>query len=600
MTRKEAINGHMTVTDRLHPATLVTRRQQARELVLGRFMTRLAFAISWPAAGQFRTWVRAIDPVRRSRQAHWARWRREAIGLLASFAEATTERFSGTVLIDGSWDNPNYWIRYALVSRALGLGTARQIGFLGPYNTKVSRATFARFGVGETVTLHEELIDRSRLTTITRQLMDQSRRPEDILRWRLPQDFPADFVYDGILKRQQTASIQTDDPRLPEYVQEAVEALAVAEALLDRMEVRLLLLSHVINCHCAALGWVAARRGIPTLVLYGDYGMSRFARITKPEDLYATMNMPDREQLDRLPPDQAEQLAAAGLTYLERRLAGQTHDVGARYAFGTRHARLDRTELCRRFGWSLAAPIMVVYVPTWFDFPHMYGARAFRDFLDWFEATLVIARRTPQIYWLFRAHPCEAWYGGIRLRDIMPRDEAPHIRLLPEGLNGAEVMACVDGVVTYHGTAGLEYAAFGKPVLLADRGWYHDLGIAKWPGSREEYLAALGRPWWQELDLRETTRRARILAGWCFCVPSWQRGFVLQDDSVQEPIYGDVPRLWAEEIQSIEQEVDTLRAWYESGARHYHTFKVANASGGVVEPPSANGVLKAMKSASGK
>ena len=33
-----------------------------------------------------------------------------------------------------------------------------------------------------------------------------------------------------------------------------------------------------------------------------------------------------------------------------------------------------------------------------------------------------------------------------------------------------------DALVTYHGTSALEYASLGKPVMVADRGWYHDFG----------------------------------------------------------------------------------------------------------------------------
>jgi hypothetical protein len=201
----------------------------------------------------------------------------------------------------------------------------------------------------------------------------------------------------------------------------------------------------------------------------------------------------------------------------------------------------------------------------------------FRDFLDWLEATVEVASENDAVNWLFRAHPCDEWYGGVTLRDLMPESPQRHVRLAEEDWNGSALMDSVDGLVTYHGTAGVEYAAAGKPVLLSDRGWYHDLGIAKWPKSRDEYLDALTRPWWKELDIEETTRRAQIFAGWYFGRPAWQGGFVLEDDTVQWPIYARVPRLFADNPEPLRREVDTIRAWFHSDSRHYHTFKMRQA-----------------------
>ena len=45
-----------------------------------------------------------------------------------------------------------------------------------------------------------------------------------------------------------------------------------------------------------------------------------------------------------------------------------------------------------------------------------------------------------------------------------------------------------DGLVTYHGTSAIEFAAMGKPVMVTDKGWYHDCGFVKFPKSKKEYL----------------------------------------------------------------------------------------------------------------
>jgi len=231
-----------------------------------------------------------------------------------------------------------------------------------------------------------------------------------------------------------------------------------------------------------------------------------------------------------------------------------------------------------RFGWDPDLAIVGVYASNWFDFPHPCGMTHFRDFLDWTEATLSVAQRRRGVNWLFKAHPCDQWYGGVTLADLMPRLEAGgHVQLAPTDWNGSAVLEAMDAIVTYHGTIGIEAAAVGKPVLVADRGWYHDAGFVTWPRSREEYVELLAGDWWKSVDLHATRRRAQVFAGWYFGRPAWQQDFVLDDDSTQRAIYARLPRLFAENGAALRREIETIRAWFDSDQRHYHTFKMSRA-----------------------
>lgn len=495
---------------------------------------------------------------------------------LSDFSLATTARFSGRVLVDATWDNPNYWIRYALLRNALGLGAGDEVGVLGPYRAHDCRATLRRFGVRAIV---QSLDRRGPEQPRRRQAaawLSKVKTPDDVLAWEWPHGVPASFLYDGILKRQRAPTVQLDDSRLVEYVAEALGCVRAAEALLEEQPFDLVVLSHVINFQGAAFAWLAASRRIPVIILYGDYGVARFVKVTRPEDIFDTINRPRLAEFEALPASRARALEAVGAAYLERRVAGQTLDLGGILAFQNSQVSVTRSAVCERFGWDPARPIIGVYISSWFDFPHVLGMTNFRDFYEWFRATFDVAARQPQVNWLFKAHPSEARYGGMALSQVFPA--APrHAQLAPMAWNGAALLQVVDAVVTYHGTSGLEYAARGKPVLLADRGWYHDIGFAKWCRTREEYLEALTRAWWDELDPSLVSRRARILAGWYFGRPAWQGGFVLDDDSVQDPVYAKIPSLFAEHRGTIAREVETIRAWFQSDSRHYHTYKMGLA-----------------------
>lgn len=135
----------------------------------------------------------------------------------------------------------------------------------------------------------------------------------------------------------------------------------------------------------------------------------------------------------------------------------------------------------------------------------------------------------------------------------------------------------VDALVTYMGTAGIEFAALGKPVLLADRGWYHDCGFAVWSKTRNDYLAQLGTTWWNSHDGGAAARRAEIFAGWYFGHPAWQSGFLLLDDANQARLYAAMPTLLKEHGEEVDREIELLRTWFDTHDRMYHTYKMREA-----------------------
>lgn len=503
-----------------------------------------------------------------------ARGRAELALAVASRRAATG--FVGRVLVDGTWDNPNYWIRYALIRAALGLSGAREIGFVGRYNASACRRTFAAFGIREAVDI---TADDAPYLSAARQFLAATASADDVLRWQLPSGLPADFVYDGLLKRQRRARLDLGDPALADHVAEALLAIAVTERLLDAQQPDLILVSHTINFLHAALVWQAVKRGIPVRLLYGHYGVPRYAKIDSPADMYDWMDRPSVQDLAALPEGRRIALAAAGEAYLNGRRAGHSDEIGAAYAFGAHTRQVDRRAMAARFGWDPKTPLVAVYAPNWFDYPHFSGMNGYTDYAEWLAVTVAAAARNTTVNWLFRAHPVDARYGGTTLTDLMPRDTPYNIAIASAAWNGSAVMTAVDALVAFHSSAAIEYAAAGKPVLLADRGWFHDIGFAVWPRSREDYLRCLSRPWWLNVDLAAATQQARVFAGWYFCRPSWQRGLVLQDDSVQTPVWGTIPDLFTRNRDEVDREIATIARWSASAARHYHTYKMREEDG---------------------
>lgn len=488
--------------------------------------------------------------------------------------------FAGRVLIDGTFDNPNYWVRIALIRAGLGLDASRMIGLIGPYRRSYVKRTFQRFGVHKIVDAAAPPRGRAEVQTRAQELAESARIADDLLAWELPFGHDPGILYDAILKRQRGPKVDPKAENFAPLVVEGLERIVRAAEILDQEKPDLVIVSHTVGMICGPLAYLSVARGIPVLLAFGHFGALRFARFRTKEEIFAFYDRPSGEDIDTLPSSQADALASIGRAYLAKRYAGQARDLAATYAFNRAYEVLDRAALCAAFGWNPTKPIVAVYAANWFDWPHQLGMTRFRDFLDWIVATHEIARQSDSMNWLFKPHPVEDWFGGVELAKVLAElPSAPNVRIAEKAWNNADVMDAIDALVTYHGTAGVEFAAKGKPVMLPDRGKYDDCGFAYMSDSRAGYLAALARDWWLGMDLDETRTRAEIFAGWWFCMPDWQGGFVMPDDTGRYENYAKAERLIAEHPGELQREIDTIGAWWSDGTRFYHTWKMRNADG---------------------
>lgn len=498
--------------------------------------------------------------------------------LLADIACTAPPLIGGSILVDGTWDNPNYWVRYSLFRAALGLAHANEVGFLGEHRHRECARSFANLGIQEVVKIQEFSREKKRSVEIAHALLDASTRPEDVLTWKLPYDFPASFLYDGIQKRQRAASVDLEHPRILQDVAEAIDCLHAADRLLGSKDFTLIALSHAINFTCGAVAWRSAQIGIPSFVLFGMYGAPRFWRINTTEDFFCQSDAPSKADLDALSAEQSEHLASVGRDYLAQRRHGLASDIGTDYAFRRATGGISRAKLVELMNWDADKPIVAVFTPTWFDFLHSFGMSYFRDGEDWLNKVIEVAKEVHSVNWLIRPHPLEAWYQGQSLDAVMPSVSQAHIRVAPREWNGAAVQAAADAFVTMHGTIGIEAAAIGKPVLVADRGWYHEHGFVKVAKSREEFLELLTTDWWVGMNLPCNARKAEIFSGWFFGTPSWQQNFFLEDDSHQEALYRNLPsKISAARSGDLRREIQTVRDWYLSNSPYYQSFKIRKA-----------------------
>ncbi|MCW8914495.1 MAG: hypothetical protein OQK24_01430 [Magnetovibrio sp.] len=486
------------------------------------------------------------------------------------------------VLIDGTWDNPNFWFRLNLTIPALGLENTKKEGLLGHFARPEVRGSFSRFGieVSQDLAAIKKTIPCQRARA--RELLNQTQTPDDMLEWELPGGVPGGLLYDSLLKWMRKGVAELDNPKLEKYVARALTQIETSKRVIENTDADLLIASHAIGVEYGSLAWFAIKKGIDIACLYGDFGSQRFLRITDTDQLFTESHVPARDEFFSLDQDKRDRLAELGYDQLIRRISGQTNDIGAQQAYLVNNTNITREDILKTFNWSPDKPIICVYAQNWFDFPRYLGLDSFRDFYDWIQVTLAAAHANTDVNWLFKSHPCDRIYNipeQDQLKTMLKVQPADNIGYVPEDWNGQKIMESIDGAVTCTGSIGFEFPAQGKPVLLAERGWYGHLDVGVTSKSREDYIRLLGTSWWDEFDTNQMPRHAKQFLGWYFCLPDWQKTCIFNDDSGRQDIYFDVEEFINTHKDSLNKEIETIRKWFDAGDFRYHVFKIKTADG---------------------
>jgi len=484
--------------------------------------------------------------------------------------------FKGRVIIDGTFDNPNFWYRLIMTIRSIGFVDEQLIGILGPHNRFTCKNSLKNIGVSEFVDLvpNDEELDINK--KIASSILTEVKTDKDFLDFKFPYNFPSEFVYDHILKKQRGAEIDFKHPKLVDDIGYVLAALNKSFKMFEEYKPELIVMAHCVGWY-AAVTWAAICNGKESIVLFGDTGLSRFWRIKKKEDLFSFVDCASPELFKKYIENKGvkERLSEKGEVEIQGRFQCRTSNLGSYYAFKKRDQKVTRREICENNNWDSKKTIVSVFSSNWFDFPHTYGMKNFLNFKDWIDLTLEIAKERKDINWIFKGHPVDEWYGGVTLEDLVSVSGAENITFANKTWNGVALMDAVDGIVTCHGTVGIEAPSRGIPVLNADKSFYEKLGFTTASSSREEYVRNLKSDWWKNLEVGDMKEKSKIFAGTYWGKTSWQKKLILDDDSEMWKLYKTNKRIFRECYNSeIKLEMNSIRDWFYSDFSHLNTYKL--------------------------
>ena len=215
-----------------------------------------------------------------------------------------------------------------------------------------------------------------------------------------------------------------------------------------------------------------------------------------------------------------------------------THRYDGRWALSAQFQPDTRPftpeEIVERVGLDPGKPTAVVFAHVLWDATLFFGVDLFDNYADWLHHTVVAAAANPNLNWIVKTHPSNVFrsaHGDIAagasseaeiVRAALPTLPA-HLHLLAPDtpISTLSLHEFADFGLTVRGTAGLEMAAFGTPVLTAGTGAYSGLGFTVDSADRAEYLDRLAALPAVEVPAVDARRRARRYAHTLFVRRPW-------------------------------------------------------------------------------
>lgn len=470
------------------------------------------------------------------------------------------------VVADGMWRNPNHFFRVRLFIEALhALGRKpRLLGILRCRSHWREKRALERIGFAEFVYIEDDGEFRTAaFAAEAKRLLSTVREHADILALPLPDGIPAYTYYDTVLKLSSNPRPPLDHPLWFSTLAETLRNRAIYNRELSTRPIMHVALSHPWKNEWATLAWLALKKNITVEHLTGFCEAMRIRRFRDCDDYAIPVEHVPRELFDRLPQAAQQKLTEIGQSDLRRRASGLSSDLNVRHAFDPSHRIAERGRARAVLSGQTENPVAIVYGHVWFDFPHTFGMRNFVDFRDWMELTLREIRNIDDVVWLLKPHPTEQWYGGFNLAKIAT-DLPPHIRLLPMHTDSQTTINAADMIVTVHGTAGLEAAAAGVAVILGDRSYYSEWGVAYAATNRADYVRLLHNA--GHMPPPDLPARARAAA--CFALalaepPDAVRALPMSCDSSGLALYKEIADRYGVLGTARRREVDNIAAFLD-------------------------------------
>jgi hypothetical protein len=426
--------------------------------------------------------------------------------------------FSNTILAEGFFceSGPNYTVRVGTIAKSLQDATGSRIEvLLQGALTKESRKVglWGSYGVDGFVSLRDFFSKESlgsRFSIAFKALWDFSASFVFLLSGNPHRFFNlsaagvryGDLIYDEILKQNESQPLESKK-------RFTVRILSIADfRLFLRAFAYLSVLGKILKqvrpgfyvaTHSQYLSYGLPMRffrahGVATIETTDDFLFINDGPAGELPKFHAQLRQQIVRELDSLTPPEAEKRAAESAQILEMRFSGQLEQIDVKMAYrDKRHYSPD--ELRVKLGIANQNPIVFVFAHVFSDAPQGASDGAlFPDYYAWLRETLMMISGVHGVNWVIKPHPSVKAYREEGLVEKMVEDfcsSARSVFVCPPDFSTANVREIAQAVVTAQGTAGLEFACVGLPVVITSKPFYSGFGFTVEPESKSGYFDLL-------------------------------------------------------------------------------------------------------------
>ncbi len=343
--------------------------------------------------------------------------------------------------------------------------------------------------------------------------------------WQVDRTNVAELTHEGLSVGQNVAStitrylqgarLEDGEEIVREYAYTALVTAEAAAKVFDRFQPMRVFMSHGTYVDWGPALHTALERGIPVTGWKASYLTSRFF----------FRHVEDRARIDfhKLSERAWEARRRAPFTDEEEESLHNFLDrrYHQRVSFDMKRLQKYTGEMDSfRAKYSIAdgKPVWGIMAHINWDSVSDYSPMAYASFDEWMVDTIKQVCDLPDVQWLVKVHPIEAYdnpaAGVQRLIETHFPNLPPHVRMIPaeEEISPLEFFQLLDGGITVYGTAGLELALQGKPVVLAGEAHYGGKGFTYDGLDVNSYRHLLSRVAELARPTEEQTRLARVYA----------------------------------------------------------------------------------------
>jgi hypothetical protein len=186
-----------------------------------------------------------------------------------------------------------------------------------------------------------------------------------------------------------------------------------------------------------------------------------------------------------------EQRQAIPLTATEDKLLNQVLRKQWKVEGICDYSNVARTEVLQKLSITDDKPIWCLFTHVVWDTGLNPKVMLFDNLGEWLIKTTGVMLKNKNVTWLIKIHPAEALGTNEKARAVINNTHPQNnfIFIPPRStLTNNDLRLILSGGITMHGSAGLQFPAFGIPIIADGYAAYAHKGFTSDGNSREEYL----------------------------------------------------------------------------------------------------------------